>query len=103
MEKDIHSGQLALLSLLDMSVAFDTVEHNMLIQRRSHSFGIKDRALSWLESYINGRTQPVHLSKEETNRETSAHKNTGRARTKRIIHQRTLSPWSDGCMYNDYL
>src|SRR6218665_2229504 len=52
METHIHPSQMALLSLLDMSVAFDTVEHNMLIQRRSHSFGIKDRALSWLESYI---------------------------------------------------
>src|SRR6218665_1460289 len=72
METHIHSGQLALLSLLDMSVAFDTVdmsvafdtvEHNTLIQRLSHSFGINYRALSWLESYINGS---VHLSREET-------------------------------------
>src|SRR6218665_1146217 len=65
METRIHSGRL---SLLDMSAAFDTVEHNMLglIQRLSHSFGMKDRALSWLESYINGRTEPVHLSREET-------------------------------------
>src|SRR6218665_149946 len=46
-----------------MSVAFDTVEHN--IQRLSQSFGIKNMALSWLESYINGRTQSVHLSREE--------------------------------------
>ena len=66
METHIHSVQLALLSLLDMSAAFDIIDHNMLIQRLSHSFGIKDRAFSWLESYINGRTQSVHLSREET-------------------------------------
>src|SRR6218665_1901723 len=65
-ETRIHSGQLALLSLLRMSAAVDTVDHNILIQRLSHSFGIKARALSWLESYINGRTQSVHLSREET-------------------------------------
>jgi len=52
-ETHIHSGQLALLPLLDMSVAFDTVEHNLLIQRLSHSFEIKDRALSWLKSYVH--------------------------------------------------
>src|SRR6218665_12598 len=38
-----------------------------------------------------------------TNREkTSAHKKTGSAHTKLIRHQRTLSPWSDGCMDNMY-
>jgi len=62
----IDSGQLALLSLLDMSAAFDTVDHDIFIQRLSRSFGIKDRALSWLESYIKGRTQSVHLAGEET-------------------------------------
>ena len=49
-----------------MSAAFDTVDHDILIQRLSASFGIKDRALSWLESYIKGRTQSVHFSGEET-------------------------------------
>src|SRR6218665_3257500 len=126
METHIHPSQLALLSLLDMSAAFDTVEHNMLIQRLSHSFGIKGRALSWRESYINERTQSVHLSREKTpltpvtcgatgvpqgtvlaapsksNRETSAHKKKLSARTKLITRQRTLSPWSDGCMDNNY-
>jgi len=38
----------------------------MLIQRLSHSCEIKDRALSWLESYINRRTESVHLSRKET-------------------------------------
>src|SRR6218665_2486260 len=62
----IDSGQLALLSLLDMSAAFDTIDHYILMQRLSLSFGIKDRALSWLESNIKGRTQSVHLSRDET-------------------------------------
>ena len=52
-------GEVTLLSLLDMSAAFDTVDHDILIQRLHHSFGLRDEVLSWIRSFITGRTQRV--------------------------------------------
>ena len=53
------SGQVSLLALLDLSAAFDTLDHNILIKRLSHTFGFSGCVLSWLKSYITGRTQSV--------------------------------------------
>jgi len=50
-----------LLSLLDLSAAFDTVDHDILINRLYHSFGLRDNALSWIKSFIIGRTQRVRV------------------------------------------
>ena len=41
-------GSVTLLSLLDMSPAFDTVDHSILLNRLVTSFGIKGTALAWL-------------------------------------------------------
>ena len=42
-----------------MSAAFDSVDHDILLQRLSISFGISDRALDWINSFVCGRTQSV--------------------------------------------
>ena len=53
-------GEVTLLSLLDMSAAFDTVDHDILIPRLHHfSFGLRDEVLSWIKSFITCRTQRV--------------------------------------------
>ena len=54
-------GEVTLLSLLDLSAAFDTVDHDFLINRLYHSFGLRDNALSWIKSFITGRTQTVRV------------------------------------------
>ena len=58
----IDNGNLILLSLMDLSVAFDCVDHEILLNRLGHSFGIQFKVLKWLTSYITGRAQCVHLS-----------------------------------------
>ena len=50
---------VTLLGLLDMSAAFDTVDHSILLQRAEVSFGLSGTVLSWLTSFLDGRTQQV--------------------------------------------
>jgi len=58
----VDAGNLVLLSLLDMSAAFDTVDHEILLERLSRSYGANSHALQWLQSYLTGRTQSVRLA-----------------------------------------
>ena len=48
-----------MLSLLDMSAAFDCVDHSILLQRLERNFGISGLALQWLTSFLTHRTQQV--------------------------------------------
>ena len=45
--------------LLDLSSAFDTVDHEVLRRRLEITFGIADTALQWFRSYLAGRSQRV--------------------------------------------
>jgi len=58
----LDSGNLALLTLLDLSAAFDSVDHATLIQRLQKSCGLGDVALKWITSYLSWRTQYVRTS-----------------------------------------
>ena len=55
----VDRGDFAALFLLDLSAAFDTVDHDILLQRLRTSFGIDGVALKWFQSYLTGRTQHV--------------------------------------------
>ena len=55
-------GQVTLLGLLDLSAAFDTVDHDILIDRRHHAFRIQGAAQTWIESFITNRTQSVSFA-----------------------------------------
>ena len=42
-------------------MAFDTIDHGILLERLSSAFGVRDAALSWFASYFSGRTQQVSI------------------------------------------
>ena len=52
-------GKISLFTLLDLSAAFDTIDHSILLERLQHSFGITDSAHSWFLSYLSNRKQSV--------------------------------------------
>ena len=45
------------LTLLDLSAAFDTIDHNTLLKRRKDNYGVCDTALDWMQSYLSERMQ----------------------------------------------
>ena len=54
--------EVTFLILLDMSAAFDTVSHDILIERLSVYCGIRGKALDWIISYLTGRRQAVNIN-----------------------------------------
>ena len=48
--------------MLDISAAFDTVDHDLLLKRLHMSFGICGAVLSWISSFVRQRTQTVTVN-----------------------------------------
>jgi len=51
--------EVTVLLSLDISAAFDTVVHSVLLDRALNDFAIDGVALAWLRSFVTGRTQYV--------------------------------------------
>jgi len=52
----VNLGQMPVLCFLDLSAAFDTVDHDLLLQRLERQFGLCGTALQWVRSYLAGKT-----------------------------------------------
>ena len=57
----IDEGKLSVLVLLDLSAAFDTIDHDILLHHLQHVFGIQGTVLSWFRSYLTKRFQTVSI------------------------------------------
>ena len=55
------------LVMLDLSAAFDTIDHDILFHQFEHDFGVKGTALQWFKSYMTGRSFKVSISGEMSN------------------------------------
>ena len=55
----LDASDIAALALLDLSAAFDTVDHTILIQRLRTSFGVNDAVMSLFRLYLDHRRQHV--------------------------------------------
>ena len=68
LEKNIQTDAI----LLDFAKAFDKVTHHLLIHKLAR-YGINSNAISWISSFLNNRTQEVHVqgSQSQTSEVTS--------------------------------
>ena len=58
--KSLDSHKYVILVLLDLSSAFDSVDHDILMNKL-YKIGVRGRAYSWVKSYMSSRTQAVEI------------------------------------------
>ena len=57
----MDDGRVTALILLDLSAAFNTTDHTVLLRRLGNWFGVSGKALDWFKSYLTGRSQRIKL------------------------------------------
>ena len=58
---NMAKGSVTALTLLDLSDAFNTIDHAILLDRLNVYYGISELALGWFKSYLSGRTNSVKV------------------------------------------
>lgn len=65
-KQDLDTGKLPLGIFLDLSKAFDTLDHNILLHKLNY-YGVKGTPLSWFRSYLTNRFQFVNMDDIKSN------------------------------------
>ena len=65
--KSLENGKLVFGVFLDFAKAFDTVNHDVLLQILQH-YGIRGSALKWFQSYLSDRCQYVTYNGQESSK-----------------------------------
>ena len=63
-------GESTLLVSLDLSAAFDTIDHSILLARLRSMYGVDGNAFMWLESYLSQRVQYVKFGQDVSSSKT---------------------------------
>ena len=59
--KALENQEVACLFLLDLSAAFNTIDHNILLSRLETRFAVTGVTLNWFRSYLTDRTQTIAI------------------------------------------
>ena len=57
----MDSKKGTILVMIDLSSAFDTIDHSILLSRLELRYGITSVVLEWLRSYLYGRVQRINI------------------------------------------
>ena len=60
----LEKQQVTAMMALDLSAAFDTVDHDMLLEVLNKRFGLNGTALKWCDSYLRPRGFKVNVNKQ---------------------------------------
>ena len=63
----IDSNKVVLMVLLDLSAAFDTIDHQIFISRLFKRTGVRSTVLSWFQSYLSGWSSQVDIAGKLSN------------------------------------
>ena len=58
----LDNGDVIVVKLLDLSAAFDTIDHHILCQSLEYLNGISGTPLNWFRSYLSNTTQTVTIN-----------------------------------------
>ena len=70
---DLDKGETPICFFLDLSKAFDTLNHDILLSKLRY-YGLDDNVIKWFKSYLTGRSQYVEI---ENTRSSTKPINTG--------------------------
>jgi len=62
----VDDDDLSVLALLDLSAAFDTVDHDILLTHLRVSYGVGGAALDWIQSYLTHRVDCVRRGSDRS-------------------------------------